>query len=374
MLHTLFLSSGARVCRVVALLGLCLLGWPLAPMAQEAAATLKSVRGEAQIERAGQRRAARAGDALQASDRLLTGADGYAAISFRDQSSLAVGPRSDVDLSKYSFNPTTHQGEQQVRLRSGSLASISGKIAKASPDAVQFNAGTVTLGVRGTRFVIEARPEPESGSAGHWSDGQRLPLRSGSGLCWQSAQGLGDQRSDCNPDRFVLLPDADGQVGRIVLKQGWRTLTLSTAYATVQAGSSLQEVQTLTEADARARYQGLLDTLPPPARQFVVRFASGSATQLSPESLAVLDQLRAALTQWPVVPDVDVVGHTDTAGDAAQNDALSLQRARTVSTLLQAQLPADRLHVSGRGERQLLVSTPDNTAEALNRRVEITLY
>lgn len=374
MLHTLFMSSGARVRCVVALLGLCLLGWPLAPMAQEAAATLKSVRGEAQIERAGQRRAARAGDTLQASDRLLTGADGYAAIGFRDQSSLAVGPRSDVDLSKYSFNPTTHQGEQQVRLRSGSLASISGKIAKASPDAVQFNAGTVTLGVRGTRFVIEARPEPESGAVGHWSDGQRLPLRSGSGLCWQTAQGLGEQRSDCNPDRFVLLPDADGRVGRIVLKEGWRTLTLSTAYAMAQAGSSLQEVQTLTEADARTRYQGLLDTLPPPARQFVVRFASGSATQLSPESLAVLDELRAALTQWPVVPDVDVVGHTDTAGDAAQNDALSLQRARTVSTLLQARLPAERLHVSGRGERQLLVSTPDNTPEALNRRVEITLH
>ena len=42
--------------------------------------------------------------------------------------------------------------------------------------------------------------------------------------------------------------------------------------------------------------------------------------------------------------------------------------------VLQAWLPAHRLHVVGLGERQLLVPTPDNTPEALNRRVEITLY
>jgi flagellar motor protein MotB len=32
------------------------------------------------------------------------------------------------------------------------------------------------------------------------------------------------------------------------------------------------------------------------------------------------------------------------------------------------------LQVSGRGERQLLVQTPDETAEPENRRVEITIY
>ena len=36
---------------------------------------------------------------------------------------------------------------------------ISGKVAKANPDAVRFNTGTVTLGVRGTEFIIEAGEE-----------------------------------------------------------------------------------------------------------------------------------------------------------------------------------------------------------------------
>jgi outer membrane protein OmpA-like peptidoglycan-associated protein len=76
-----------------------------------------------------------------------------------------------------------------------------------------------------------------------------------------------------------------------------------------------------------------------------------------------------------VVPNVDVVGHTDTTGPAEGNDTLSLERARSVSRLLDAlSLPPERLQVSGRGERQLLVQTPDETAEPENRRVEITIY
>jgi hypothetical protein len=32
---------------------------------------------------------------------------------------------------------------------------ISGKLAKANPDAVRFSTPTTTLGVRGTEFIIE---------------------------------------------------------------------------------------------------------------------------------------------------------------------------------------------------------------------------
>ena len=97
--------------------------------------------------------------------------------------------------------------------------------------------------------------------------------------------------------------------------------------------------------------------------------------QLAAGSPEVIEQVRAVLTQWPVVPDVDVVGHTDAVGSAAQNDALSLQRAQAVARMLNSPaLSADRLHASGRGERQLLVPTSDDTPEPQNRRVEITVY
>lgn len=346
-----------------------------AASAQDAVGTVKSVRGDVRIERQGRTLSARAGDAVQQRDRIVTGADSSAGIGFVDLSSIAVGAKSDVDLTRYSFNGTTHQGEQQVRVRSGSLASISGKVAKASPEAVQFNAGTVTLGVRGTRFVVEVQPAGEANVAYHWMAAGQV-IRTGVGGCVGTAAASASAvRSDCLPDRFVLLPDANGQVGRIVLQSGEQTLTVSEAYAGAVQGSGPLQPSVQTAADAQARYAQLLSALPPQAQTFQLRFASGSATQLSQDSLAELARLKATIAAWPVAADLSVVGHTDTVGAAAQNDKLSLERAHTVRKLLMdAGLPAERVQAHGRGERELQVPTPDETPEARNRRVEVTLY
>lgn len=343
---------------------------PALVAAQEAAATLKSLRGQATIERAGNRRPAQAGETLYPKDRIVTGADGYVGVGFRDHSSLAIGPNSDVDLNKYSFNPTTQQGEQQVRVRSGSMAVISGKLAKTSPEAVKFNTATVTLGVRGTQFVIEAA---DNANALLWRDAQQQTVRSGSGLCWQS--GASAATSSCPADRFVLLPDPSGHVGAISLATASTKLLVQKAYASVQADEQGLRQADLSEAEARARFQQLLQVLPPVPQTFVVRLAAGSADQLTPDSATVLAQVRATLASWPVVPDVDIAGHTDSTGSDAQNDALSLQRAQAVARMIDSPaIQPNRLHTAGRGKRQLLVPTPENTPEPQNRRVEITVY
>lgn len=337
--------------------------------AQEPAGTLKSLRGQAVIERDGAKRTARAGDSLMPRDRILTSADGYVSLGLRDQSSIAIGPNSDVDLSKYSFNPTTHQGEQQVRLRSGSLAAISGKLAKASPDAVQFNAGSVTLGVRGTRFVAEV--QSGQSDASFWRDSHQQLIRSASGLCWKNSLA----EKSCPTDIFILLPDRNGEVGAITLKRDGSSMLVNKAYSVGEVTDTQMSASVYSPAQVDVRFGPLLSAMPPAPRTFVIRFAAGSADELAPGSQAVIQQIRDVLMQWPMLPSVDVVGHTDTTGEAAQNDELSLQRALAVTRRLASfALPADRLHVSGRGERQLLVPTPDETHEPLNRRVEITVY
>lgn len=355
------------------LLGFLLAMLPALLSAQEAAGTLKSLRGQAMIERAGIKRQAKLGESLFPKDRILTGADGYASVGLRDQSSLSIGPNSDVDLTKYSFNPTTYQGEQQVRVRSGSLAGISGKLAKASPEAVQFNAGTVTLGVRGTQFVAELQANSDNTGAMLLKDSQQQFVRSGFGLCWQT--GMASAGCPTPTDRFVLLPDRNGDVGAITLSQEGKTVNVNLPFSGVEFGEQNVRVTQYSESDLRSLYKDLLGTLPPGPKTFIVRFAAGSADQLTAGSQAVLEQIRKAIADWPVVANVDVVGHTDTTGKVEQNDALSIQRAQVVSRWLDAQtLSADRLHISGRGERQLLVQTPDETSEPQNRRVEITLY
>ncbi|WP_438969733.1 OmpA family protein [Methylophaga sp.] len=69
---------------------------------------------------------------------------------------------------------------------------------------------------------------------------------------------------------------------------------------------------------------------------------------------------------------VTISGHTDTSASNAYNEALSLRRAQKVlQELVDYGVPADTVRISAEGEYRLLVSTPDETVEVRNRRVEI---
>ncbi|MRR08787.1 hypothetical protein EG831_01570 [bacterium] len=131
-------------------------GFAPSALAIEDAGTIKTVQGSVSVLRAGQKLAAAPGLKVQAADKLTTGADGSVGITLRDNTLLSAGPNSSLSLDKFAFNPTTHEGAIDASLKRGTLAVISGKIAKASPDAVTFRTNSVTLGVRGTEFIIEA--------------------------------------------------------------------------------------------------------------------------------------------------------------------------------------------------------------------------
>jgi OOP family OmpA-OmpF porin len=104
-----------------------------------------------------------------------------------------------------------------------------------------------------------------------------------------------------------------------------------------------------------------------------IDFALGSA-ELLPDDQAALDGLGEALSSAQLAGyNFKIVGHTDTIGDPAANQALSLQRAAAVKAYLETKYGvADaRLQVEGVGENDLLVDTPAQTANQSNRRVEI---
>ena len=87
---------------------------------------------------------------------VFVGYDGAVGITLRDNTLLSAGPNSTLDLNKFAFNTTTHAGELNASVKRGTLAVVSGKIAKTSPENVSFNTPTISLGVRGTEFVIDA--------------------------------------------------------------------------------------------------------------------------------------------------------------------------------------------------------------------------
>lgn len=134
---------------------LFLTAWAVVGLAGELAGTIKTSRGTANIERGGTSLPAAVGAAVEVNDTIVTGADGIVGLTLRDNTRLTAGPNTTMALDQYEFDTTTHAGSMDASVKSGSLAVISGDIAKSNPDAVVFRTPTVTLGVRGTEFIIE---------------------------------------------------------------------------------------------------------------------------------------------------------------------------------------------------------------------------
>jgi hypothetical protein len=118
---------------------------------------IKVASGIATIKRGEQTFAAKPGFALQKGDILQTGKDGRIGATFFDNSRFAAGPNSRVMINEFLFDDTTHDGKFVTQVDRGSLAIISGQIAKKNKDAMRVRTPTALLGVRGTRFVVEVK-------------------------------------------------------------------------------------------------------------------------------------------------------------------------------------------------------------------------
>jgi len=117
---------------------------------------IKISKGQVAIEREGTTLPASVGVRLQTADIVKTGSDGSVGITMDDDSLLSAGPNSVLSLDRYAFDPTTNRGRFDASLNRGTLAVISGRIAKQAPDAMTVRTPTAILGVRGTTFAVSA--------------------------------------------------------------------------------------------------------------------------------------------------------------------------------------------------------------------------
>jgi outer membrane protein OmpA-like peptidoglycan-associated protein len=95
----------------------------------------------------------------------------------------------------------------------------------------------------------------------------------------------------------------------------------------------------------------------------------------TPKLASAMDDARGVLKKYgaDVVIKLYVGGHTDTVGDAASNQDLSMRRARAIAEWFKANgFPGD-IYYQGYGESDLAVPTPDNTDEPKNRRASYIL-
>ena len=130
------------------------------------------------------------------------------------------------------------------------------------------------------------------------------------------------------------------------------------------------EKRAVTADEVNRTFGEALAAQPPKAISFTLYFETNS-TEVTGGSRPTLDALFAEVAKRQAV-EVQVTGHTDRVGSVADNDRLSLQRAEAVrAMLIQRGIQATYIRAVGRGEREPLVPTADEVAEARNRRVEV---
>ena len=110
-----------------------------------------------------------------------------------------------------------------------------------------------------------------------------------------------------------------------------------------------------------------------------VTFASGllyevDADRVRPAAAQNLRNLATTLSRYRDT-DLLIVGHTDSVGSAAYNQALSQRRASSVIEFLIGEgIAVERLHSAGRGAREPRRSNASDNGRQANRRVEVAIY
>lgn len=169
----------------------------------------------------------------------------------------------------------------------------------------------------------------------------------------------------------VLLPEANGSVGKVFVKsdKGSQTLDQAGQGAFINGEKAPFEVS----ADQLKRdFGAAMAARPVYPERYYLYFETGGS-RLTAESLALVTTILAKVAERDN-PDVSVVGHSDTQGKAESNAVLAYQRASTIANMLREKgMQPASLSIESHGESNLLVQTPDETSEPKNRRVEITI-
>ncbi len=168
----------------------------------------------------------------------------------------------------------------------------------------------------------------------------------------------------------VLLPQPDGKPTAVTVRQADTEIVLDRPYAAARVASRGLDAYQSNPQEVEAQFGPALAAQPIGAETFVLYFVEGK-DEFTDESKRLVDNVLAEVARRPV-PDVLVVGHTDSLGNDPANDALGLRRATTVrAALIALGVPASDVQAISRGKREPAVPTAEGVAEPRNRRVEI---
>jgi len=194
-----------------------------------------------------------------------------------------------------------------------------------------------------------------------------------------AAFGLALLAGGCASSSVVLLNgEGSNPVGAVAVidpRTGEDMQLIDRAGGRLIVAEGRQSLRTMDATEAEKKYGALLADLPEPPKTFVLYFPEAS-TALALESIQARNALLAEVARRGAGVDVQIEGHTDRVGDAADNDRLSRQRAEAALAMLAPLGLRDNItRVVGRGERAPVAghATADGVEDPVNRRVEVVV-
>jgi OmpA-OmpF porin, OOP family len=158
--------------------------------------------------------------------------------------------------------------------------------------------------------------------------------------------------------------DVSSQLGTVSIDQPYYATTLSAS------DKKPSDVEKMDPSVVNAKYADVLGHLPNKAVSMLFYFEPGTAEIAQSSKDQVEELIKVVALQEPA--SVDIVGHSDRAGDADKNYELALKRAHSVEKfLLDRKVNLERISVVSHGENDPLVPTEDGVDEPQNRRVEV---
>jgi outer membrane protein OmpA-like peptidoglycan-associated protein len=168
----------------------------------------------------------------------------------------------------------------------------------------------------------------------------------------------------------VLLESPDGTTGAIVVQTANGTTRVDKKHDAVALDGKSAALFAVEQPRIDQDFSAALKAQPALPKQFLLYFETGTA-KLTKQSQADIQNVLVTLRERGPSA-VSVIGHTDTEGKSNWNEQIGLKRATAIAELLKKEgIQVIELVVTSHGESNLLVKTPDDTAEPRNRRVEI---
>jgi len=171
---------------------------------------------------------------------------------------------------------------------------------------------------------------------------------------------------------FTVMPNPDGSAGAVTVDDGQKSMMLDWPWAAGEIVKGSARPVAMDQAQVDQIFGAALAARPILPSHFRLYFESDTDT-LTPDSETKYKSVFEDIRQRKVY-EVEVVGHTDTAGDLKYNQTLSLARANFIrEKLVQDGLDRKSISVAGRGPLDPRVKTGPDVHEQMNRRVEITV-